>query len=232
MCFTPFVSISTAIIEFILATILLLYFPKTTLRNFSAILIYFLGFYQFTEFMLCISGNPIFWARLGFVTYSFLPAIALNSALRFVKRKPHPLFVYIIPFFVAVYAFSFPIVISATCKTVFVEVHHSGPLFNTIIYSIYDLYYFGFVLANCILFYLDFKSNKNKIREEIDLTEIWGVLLMTLPTIVFIILFPYLGIRFPSVLCGFAIFMAITSFIAVHLESKLIKRKANANKRR
>ena len=33
MCFTPIISLSVAIIEFILATILILFFKRTTLRN-------------------------------------------------------------------------------------------------------------------------------------------------------------------------------------------------------
>lgn len=228
MCFIPVVSISIAIVEFILATTLLLYFPKTILRNFSAVLIYVLGFYQFTEFMLCTTGNPIFWARLGFVTYTFLPAIALNTTLRYVKRKPNYIFLYFIPLLASMYAFYFPVIISASCPTFFVEVktlfNEPGTLFNTIIFLAYDLYYLGFTVACCWLFYLTYKKDKSKIKREIDIAEISGILLMTVPTILFMVIFPYLGGRFPSVLCSFALFVAITSFIAVHLESKLRKR--------
>ncbi len=228
MCFTPTISLSVAITEFVLATILLLAFPKTTLRNFSAILIYILGFYQFTEFMLCTSGNPFLWARLGFITYTLLPAIGLNTTLRFTNRKPNYFLIYLLPAIFFLIAISFPIITSASCQTFFVEVYNlfnqaNSPV-NALLFLVYTLYYFGFIVASCLLFSLNLRTEKNKIKRNIGFAYISGVLLMTVPTIVFIIIFPSLGVRFPSVLCGFAIFVAIASFIAVYLESKLNKK--------
>ena len=227
MCFTPTISLSVAVIEFILATTLLFSFPKTTLRNFSAALIYLLGFYQFTEFMLCTSGNPIFWAKLGFIAYTFLPAIGLHTALRFVNRKPNYFIIYSIPLIFGALAFYFPVILSASCQTFFVEVRNifnqAGDSLNAILFSIYEIYYFGFIFATCLLFYLDFRSNKNKRKKKIDIIEISGILLMTIPTIVLLVIFPYLGKRSASVLCGFALSVAITSFIVVYLESKIRK---------
>jgi len=231
MCFTPTISLTVAITEFILATILLLAFPKTTLRNFSAVLIYILGFYQFTEFMLCTSGSPFFWARLGFMTYTLLPAVGLNIALKFTNRKPnylHYFLIYIIPAIFWILALSFRMITSASCQTFFVEVqslfNQAGAIPNNLLFMIYTLYYLSFIVVSCLLFYLHFRKEKNKIKKQIDLAYIFGVFLMTVPTMVFLVIFPFLNTRFPSVLCGFAIFVAITSFIAVYLESKLNKK--------
>jgi len=228
MCFTPAVSLSIAIVEFILATVLLLAFPKTTLRDFSSVLIYILGFYQFAEFMICTSSNPFLWARLGFAAYTLLPAIGLNTALRFVNRKPNYFLIYSIPAIFCIFALCFPIIISTNCQPSFVEVHslfnQANSSLNTLLFSVYTAYYFLFIVASCSLFYLNFRADKNKIKKRIDLIEILGVLLMTVPTIVFIIIFPYLGARWHSVLCAFAVFVAITSFIAVYLENKIHKK--------
>ncbi len=228
MCFTPAVSLSIAIVEFILATILLLVFPKTTLRNFSSIIIYILGFYQFAEFMICTSSNPFLWANLGFMAYTLLPAIGLNNTLRFVNRKPNYFLIYIFPAIFGVFAIFFRVITSTSCQTFFVEVHslfnQAGPFFSKFLFIVYNSYYLCFIAASCLLFYLHFRKEKNKIKRNIDIAYIAGVLLMTIPTIVFITIFPYLGARFPSVLCAFAIFVAITSFIAVYLESKIHKK--------
>jgi len=228
MCFTPLVSISTAIIEFILATVLLLSFPNRILRNFSAILIYLLGFYQFTEFMLCVSNSPILWARVGIITYTLLPAIALHSTFKFVNKKPNYFVIYILPLIFEIIAFCSPIVTNATCQTFFVVVHsafnQSNTSLNSFLSFMYMVYYFGFILANCLLFYVYLKSPKNKLKRKIGVVEISGVLLMTVPTVLLLIIFPFLGEVFPSMLCGFAVFVAVALFIAVYLETKINKR--------
>ena len=48
---------------------------------------------------------------------------------------------------------------------------------------------------------------------------------MIIPTLVLLVLFPIFGIMFPSVLCAFAIFVAIAAFIGVYLKGKLRKKK-------
>ena len=56
-----------------------------------------------------------------------------------------------------------------------------------------------------------------------------GILFMTIPTIILLLLFPVFGIMFPSVLCAFAIFVAIAAFIGVYLKGKLKKKKKRSN---
>src|SRR3989338_5367902 len=97
ICFTPAISISTAIIEFILAIILILYFPRSKLRNFFALFIVMFGTYQFSEYLVCIGSNPKFWATVGIITYSFLPAAGFHAVLRTFHKKFSLFFVYIIP---------------------------------------------------------------------------------------------------------------------------------------
>ena len=226
MCFTPTVSLTTAIIEFTLATILLLFFKKTTLRNFFALFIYMLGIYQFSEFMLCSTSYSILWAKIGFVTYTFLPGLFLHATLRFLKRKPNLILIYLLPIIASIAAFLIPrFIIEARCESVFISVSNrlylaSGFLEN-IPFMIYAGYYFGFLALSLFLIVKDYSHEKNRIKKEIELIEIIGGLLMIVPTIVLIIIFPYLMQRFPSVLCLFAIFMAIAAFTAVYLESRV-----------
>src|SRR3989339_861921 len=87
MCFTPIISLSTAIIEFLVGTFILIRYRNTLVSVFSAIFVYVLGLYQFTEFMLCTTNNPHLWAAIGFATYTFLPTIGLHFVLRLTKRK-------------------------------------------------------------------------------------------------------------------------------------------------
>lgn len=226
MCFTPFVSISVAIIEFSLATILLAYFKRTKLRDFFSIIIYVLGLYQFTEFMLCTTSYPLFWAKAGFITYSFLPAIGLHAAYMIFKRKANLLLIYFIPVMATVLAItSSNFITSAVCTSVFVEVsillRHGTTLTDNVLYLSYLVYYFGFIVMAALVIIKDYWNNKGRIRKMMDLAILAGIILMIVPTFIFVVVFPFLSVRFPSVLCGFAIFTAIFSFAAAYLEKKL-----------
>ena len=229
MCFTPLVSISIAIIEFALATTLLLFFPKSKFRDFFAVFIYILGFYQFTEFMLC-SGNALFWATMGFVTYSFLPALALHAVLKIFKKKFNVIWVYIIPLIAGILAITIPgFIVQASCERYFISIDtiiNSNPsLLLLVAFAIYVVYYFGFLALTYFIILKDYIKQKNEIKREIELVEMVGILLMIIPTLVLLILFPVFGIMFPSILCAFAIFVAISAFIGVYLKGKLKKKK-------
>lgn len=225
MCFTPLISLITAIIEFSLAIILFTFFKKTTLRNFFGAIIIILGFYQFTEFMLCIGNAPFLWAAIGFSFYSILPSLALHASIRFTKKKANIPLIYLVPSIAIITAlFAKGFITSAECSRFFVTVatiFHSTSTLSTIAMTIYSTYYFGFIILAILILYLDYIEQKNKIKKEIEIVETSGILLMAFPTFILIVLFPALGIMFPSVLCAFAIFVSIAAFIGVYLESKI-----------
>ena len=219
------ISLTTAIIEFSLAIILLLFFKKSTLRNFFAAFILFLGFYQFTEFMVCTSGNQLLWAKMGVITFSFLPAIALHAVTRFVRKNPNLIFLYLIPVLASASILIYPIIINVSCGTLFVETHtifgQTGNFLQSLPFLIYVLYYLGFLILAGLLFYYDYKKQRSKLKREIEIIELVGVLLMTVPAFILILIFPLLGLKFASILCQFALFVAIAAFIGVYLESKV-----------
>lgn len=230
MCFSSTISLTTAIIEFALATILLLFFKKSVSRNFFIVIIYLLGFYQLTEFMLCSSTNPEIWALIGFVTYTFLPAIALHGALKFLNKKANLPLIYVLPILAASVAILTPgFIISASCSKVFVSVNtmidfSSSFLVNALSWT-YILYYPGFILLALLILYKNYLKQRNKTKRKIEVAWMLGVLLMTLPALIFILIFPALGRTFPSVLCGFALLVAVIAFIALYLENKFNKEK-------
>jgi len=225
MCFTPWMSLATAIIEFVLATILILMFKRTCLRDFFAAFIYLLGAYQLVEFFLCTGGNPAFWAMLGFVIYSYLPAVGLHGVLTYTKNKVNLAFLYIVPVVATIFAFgNRSFIEGANCDAVFISV---DTILDQAIFQIplllYVLYYFGFIFYACVILFNDFREERSKIRREIDWVLGIGLFLMVVPTLVFIIVFPLLKFSFPSVLCQFALFVSVSAFTAVYLESKTRK---------
>lgn len=223
MCFTPSVSLATAITEFVFAGIMPFVFNRARLKNIFAFFLFLLGFYQFTEFMLCITGNAEVWVRAGYITYSFLPAVSVHAVWNYFETKAHRLLLYVIPLFYSFVAlFSTDFVQVGSCQTMFVltKVFYSKN-YNTVFSLVYIAYYFFFIVFACLFALKKYRQEKNIKKKKLYLLLPLGVLLMSVPTFVFMVIFPSLNVMFPSVLCHFALLLAIVTFVGVYWEHKL-----------
>lgn len=222
MCYTPLVSILTSFIEFFLVVVILAFFRKSFFRNSAVIFIILLGTYQMTEFMLCTSQNPAFWAIVGFLTYNFLPAIGIHHAAHFSHKKINTALIYALPTSFAIVALITNFIIESTCNEPFITVRHLFFQTNNLLLPIfYFTYYFGFIIFASMIFLTAHKKEKNKIKKKICILELIGIAIITIPAVIFTILFPILSIKFPSIYCHFALLFAILLFVAVYLKNKL-----------
>ncbi|NOZ80982.1 MAG: hypothetical protein GXP63_04885 [DPANN group archaeon] len=225
MCFTPLVSLTTALIEFFFAAIILLAFRKSTVTRFMGALIIGLGTYQFTEFMLCTTGNAQVWGTMGFLTYTILPAIGLHFVLRLTGRVHEPFMLYIPTIiFESIALFSRGFIIEGTCTDLFVQVK------NTLFYDhsllfLYTLYYFGYILMATYLLGEAYREETDRHRRRIYGLVLAGILVSLLPPLFLIILFPAMSIIFPSVYCEFALFLAAIAFLAAHADDRHRRRE-------
>jgi len=224
MCFTPIVSLSTAILEFVVATAILVFCRKSLINRFFPLLIYILGFYQFTEFMLCTSNYPFFWAKIGFITYSFLPAVGLHFVMKLTNRKYNYITLYMIPVIFSLMAFLKPgFIIESTCTTFFVIVIKD--LFNSLFSYIYGLYYFGFIMLFCYFLFNSFNKEKNQLKRKSYAIIFAATLITLLPALVLFLIFPAFKIMFPSVYCEFAVLFTVAALIASYLDNKIQNKK-------
>ena len=224
MCFTPIVSLSTAIFEFVVATAILVFCRKSLINKFFPLLIYMLGFYQFTEFMLCTSSYPFFWAKMGFVTYSFLPAVGLHFVMKLTNRKCNYITIYMLPVIFSLMAFLKPgFIIESTCTTFFVIV--TKDMFNSLFSYIYGLYYFGFIMLFCYFLLKSFNKEKYQLKRKSYAIIFAATLITLLPAVVIFIIFPAFKVIFPSVYCEFAVLFTVAALIAAYLDNKIQKRK-------
>lgn len=230
MCYTPSVSIGTAIVEWILAIILPLKYNQSKVRFFMSALMIFLGLYQFTEFMLCRTNQADLWMRLGFMAYTVLPAIALHSSVYYFKIKLNIFWIYIIPFIYIIIAATTPnFIAEAKCHAIFVSTHNTIFSFTDPIkltsFIIYIAYYFGFILWCCLIGIKAYLKEKNHKKQKLFLILPLAIFLMSFPTFLLLIVFPTLNVRFPSVLCHFALLLALTAFMGARLEHEYIASK-------
>ncbi len=224
MCYTPKISLSTAAIEFAVAAFIYIRYQKSTFARFLALFIFTLGFYQFSEFMFCTTGDYQTWGKIGFITYTFLPALGLDFVLVYTKKKFNRFLVYLPVFiFVVIALANNNFVANAECGHLFII---SQNFFTTPEISgwpaiVYWLYYFSFIVA--MLFYLLFQikneSNKRKIISH--LVIMITVLITIAPPLLLIMIFPALEAQFPSIYCQFALLFTIMALVAAYIDDKL-----------
>jgi hypothetical protein len=217
MCYTPAVSLSTAVIEWALAAILLFSFRKSRLCRFGVPILFLLGLYQFGEFGLCTYGGAESWGTLAFLTFTFLPVLGLHAALTYLRKQCRPLLLYAPPVAFSLIALvREPFVHAGTCETIFITLQtffsYALPFF------LYMAYYTGYIVV--LFFLLLHAYRERKASRTVTGWLLASLLLMTVPTIILLFLFPVLRIRFGSVLCHFALLTAIAFFMAVRNDRK------------
>jgi len=221
MCFTPQVSFLIFTIEWILGFIVLHKAGKARERrvySLSALILFLLGFYQFTQFMLCVSGKADLWGRMGFLAYNFLPLLGFHLAAALTRNRQYlekVKYYYIIPAFFSLFPLLSPGFIGkAECSAVFIVVEHS---WNALWAWSYAVYYFLFIVLAALMLWNAVKAEKSKGRRRVMAAGLSGMLAFTVPAFILIIILPALKIAFPSILCEFALFFAISVFWMMHL---------------
>ena len=228
MCFTPKISFVTAAIEFAVAGCIFFRFSKSIVARFVTLFIFILGFYQFTEFMMCTSGNFMLWGKMGFITYSFLPAVGLHFILsytnvEFFKKVWSKALLYMpMIIFIAMAVLDSNFVVSGSCSLFFVSVRNYFQNLgeNPLATISYVLYYFGYIITICIILAYKIFKEKNKKLNNIYLIILVTTLLAIFPPLILIIIFPSLGYQFPSVYCQFSVLYSVFAIIGVYMNDK------------
>lgn len=225
MCFTPGISFATAVIEFLLVAIMMYAFRPSAFRNYFAILISFLGLYQFSEFMLCTGMYPLAWAVVGFVVYSFIPAIGLDLMMEHMGIKRIKALIYVFPIAVSIFAILSPgFAGGAYCQDYFVQVLNmiNAPMngFEEIVGALYRMFYTGFIIAMAIIGILGTIYSKKAKESAVSFLVFLAVIIMSVPTYLVVFIWPEYNLSFPSVLCHFALLFALTAFCAVWIDDR------------
>jgi hypothetical protein len=173
MCFTPQVSIATALIEFGVAIYLWHKIKDNKSLTPIPIFIAILGLYQFTEFMLCTTTNPVFWARIGFAAYTFLPAVGMHLVFNMKKKKLGRL-IYLFPTVFGVFAIFYPnFILYSSCNLIHATVKSIIFNENKVLMFIYLVYYFSaFAVCGSYLLLKDYKTSKKTKKITIGLSLI------------------------------------------------------------
>lgn len=222
MCFTPIVSLSTAIFEFVVAFIILIIFRQSKISKYFSIFIILLGCYQLTEYFLCTTLYPIFWAKIGFVIYTFLPILAFDFVVKISNIKFPAKVLYLLPLiFSSIALLNKNFIITSQCTNLFVLVESTFFNFSNILFPIlYLIYYFVTIFVICYLIFKYYFSINTKYHKFISILILLSIIISLFGAIIFIILYPALSIMFPSIYCWFALIFSICGIIVCYLDNK------------
>jgi len=230
MCFTPQISLLTALIEFLTGAYIYLTAKRTAAVKILVIFIYCLGFYQFSEFMLCSTEQKMLWAKIGFLAYHLLPALGLNFVLNITRSKPKAwltALVYLPTILFGIFALLAPnFIAEASCGTFSVTIKHLfyREIGGIILMAIYWWYYFGYIAISSILLILALNRTREKEWRNIYLYALLAILFSLLPAFIFIMVSPSLKIVFPSIYCHFALLFALLALVGVRKNPQFLKK--------
>lgn len=223
-CFSPPIMIITFLLEMIFAVYVLYRYKLTPVSRIAVAILIALATFQFAEYNVCVGGwgvDSLTWARVGYVAITLLPPLGLHLAMVIAGKKQPWLIV-------AAYASA------AVFTWIFLFVGHGMTgeqcLGNYVIFSIapwavwpYTIYYYGWLLFT-VGYSLLAASHLAGAKGGALVALAVGYMSFILPTTAVNIIDPTTLSGVPSIMCGFAVILALILTIKVvplaHQESK------------
>jgi hypothetical protein len=174
-----------------------------------------LGTFQLAEYVICTNTSlfGLNWARLGYMVITILPPIGISLALRLAQKKAPQaeLIMYLICIcFMFFYGLMPGSIINQTCQGNYV-IFQTAP--NSGIF--YGIYYIGLLILGTTLSRLWATQTPNKNNARALNWLMIGYLIFMIPTGVIALLDAPTRQAIPSVMCGFAIFLALIMLTVV-----------------
>ncbi len=209
-CFSPPVMVATFVIEIGLAIWTLWRYRHTRLVQLVAVILVCLAIFQLAEFTICenmfgLSG--ITWARIGYLAITALPALGIH-ALTYIAKRPARWLVLssyaAMAAFMVYFGFVGHGITAATCggNYVIFETNSAATLW-------YAYYYYGLELI-ALLAAAYFAKRSSNTRTKHALYGLTGAYLtLIVPVATVNIINRQLIHAVPSIMCGFAVFLAL-----------------------
>ena len=224
-CFSPGVMLTTFIIEMLIAIYILLTAKLRPAATLLILILIFLSIFQLAEYQICAVDNSIAWMRLGYVAITMLPPLGLHLISLVTKRT---WLIY------AGYAIALVFIVSFIFITSSIHMAQCGGNYlivntgNTIASVYFPLYYYLLILVALLeIAHYDMDNNKEKeIKNNETLFLRWlfgGYAAFLIPTGAVYLMAPTARNGIPSIMCGFAVLLAIIIWLKVYPLSKKLK---------
>ena len=228
-CFSPAVMLLTFLFESFAAGWVLFKYKTNEISRLIIYILLALAGFQAAEFMVCggFGFDGVQWARFGYVSITLLPPLGLHLAHKIAGKKVGAMvkLAYLTcAIFVFYYTFAVSTVEAGVCRANY-SVFNTPNLWG----ELFGAYYYGWLIIGVlfsvrqskVLYAQKDKSSKIKSRALVWLTI--GYVSFMLPTTVVNLIDPNTIEGIPSIMCGFAVILAmiLLGFVApLTLESK------------
>jgi hypothetical protein len=215
-CFSPPVMLATFIIEIVFAAYVIFRYKLTPISRLAVAILVGLAVFQLAEYNVCETAwgvDSLTWARIGYVAITFLPPLGFHLATRIAGQKR--------PFFVAA-AYLIGIIFSGFFLFSGQGMLGQECLGNYVIFSIapwavkfYAAYYYGLLAVGVGYSWWASRTIKNKSKKYALLALALGYLAFIVPTTAANVIDPATIAGIPSIMCGFAVILAIVLALVV-----------------
>lgn len=204
-CFSPAIMIATFSIEWALAVYVLAAYGRHRIGQLATALLVFLGLFQLAEYQICRGSDTAIWTILGLLGITILPPLGLHIISATTKRQGVTWAGYLLALFFALVFIILPEAVQgATCTGNYVILH----LESKVSFA-YGMYYLGFVfLGTWEAYHAHLVAKKAAIRQRLYWMTV-GYLAFLVPMSIAYLLIPATRAAVPSIMCGFAVILAI-----------------------
>lgn len=217
-CFSPPVMIATFAIEIAFIIFTVWRYKLNKLAKLVIASLTFLAIFQFVEYFICTTGNSYneLLSRIGYIAITMLPPLGIHIITTIKKFRGSAYLVaaaYISAFaFISWFLLSSGSLTGHACQGNYVIFH-----VDKAVTWFYGLYYFGWVMTGLVISAVQGARSKVNIKTK---QALYGVALgyagFVIPTTTANFLNAHTLRSIPSIMCGFAVILAIT-FVTIVL---------------
>lgn len=209
-CFSPPVMMATSVIEIALAVYTVWRYKLNPVTRLTVALLVCLALFQLAEYNVCEGAlllDGLGWAKLGYISITMLPPLGIHliATISGDKRRWIWMAGYALAaLFVAYFLFAVNGINTDVCLGNYVIFEHGENLTYP-----YAVYYYGLLIIAIFYAYIRVKEAHKHIRAALS-SLIIGYVLFMAPTTLVNIIDPSTIYGIPSIMCGFAVLLALT----------------------
>lgn len=229
-CFSPPVMVATMIIETGLAIYAVWRYKLNSAARLSVVMLLALATFQLSEYFVCTGAGSVAvpWSRIGFVAITLLPPLGLHFthvlAAQPKRRLVYTSYITMLGF-IAFFLLAPGIFTGHKCNGNYVIFQFSANVTGA-----YSVYYFGWLAAGIGLGcywanQLKARGKKGYRRLQSVRGIVAGYLVFLVPSGLSMTIRPDSRRAVPSVLCGFAVFLAL--IVALYILPRAAERRGS-----
>lgn len=209
-CFSPLVMITTCVIEVALALWTVWRYRLNAVTRLIVAILMCLAIFQLAEYNVCTAAlglSSLDWARVGFASITLLPPLGIHLAHSLVgdRRRTFVLSAYAAAvLFAAIFLLAERGMQSHVCAGNYV-IFHTAP----VVWPIYAVYYYGLLAVGVVYAFRSAARVKNSHLARALRWLAIGYMAFIVPTTFVNIIDPSTIAGIPSIMCGFAVILAL-----------------------